>query len=172
MLLEKARQEQEHVTALDTRSRAAGGTETPWAQTPVTDLIAVGEGRGAVLSLKLDRLSDSVSGLAVVDPKGCLTDLKSMEITSDAEISDIEKARLLLKSVIQTNPKHPPDWIAAARLEEIARKIQVARQLIQKGCNVCPKNEDIWLEACCLVSPDEAKAVIARGVKVSMKLWL
>lgn len=174
-LLEKARQEKEHVTALDPRSRAAGGMETPWAQTPVTDLTAVGEGRGTVLSLKLDRLSDSVSGQTVVDPKGYLTDLKSMKITSDAEISDVKKARLLLKSVIQTNPKHPPGWIAAARLEEVAGKIQPARQLIQKGCEECPKNEDVWLEACRLASPDEAKAVIARGVKAipnSVKLWM
>ncbi|KAL9457717.1 hypothetical protein AB3S75_006712 [Citrus x aurantiifolia] len=174
-LLEKARQEQEHVTALDPKSRAAGGTETPWSQTPVTDLTAVGEGRGTVLSLKLDRLSDSVSGLTVVDPKGYLTDLKSMKITSDAEISDIKKARLLLKSVTQTNPKHPPGWIAAARLEEVAGKVAAARQLIKKGCEECPKNEDVWLEACRLASPDEAKAVIASGVKMipnSVKLWL
>ncbi|KAF0897948.1 hypothetical protein E2562_001646 [Oryza meyeriana var. granulata] len=174
-LLEKARQEQDHVTALDPKNRAAGGTETPWAQTPVTDLTAVGEGRGTELSLKLDRLSDSVSGLTVVDPKGYLTDLKSMKITSDAEISDINKVRLFLKSVTQTNPKHPPGLIAAARLEEVAGKLQVARQLIQRGCEECPTNEDVWLEACRLASPDEAKAMIARGVKAipnSVKLWL
>ncbi|CAN6351044.1 unnamed protein product [Urochloa humidicola] len=175
-LLEKARQEQEHVMALDPKSCAAGGTETPWAQdNPVTDLTAVGEGRGTVLSLKLDRLSDSVSGLTAVDPKGYLTDLTSMKITSDAEISDIKKARLLLKSVTQTNPKHPPSWIAAARLEEIAGKLQAARQLIQRGCEECPKNEDVWLEACHLASPDEAKVVIAQGVMSipnSVKLWL
>ncbi|XP_050366231.1 protein STABILIZED1 [Argentina anserina] len=174
-LLEKARQEQEHITALDPKSRAATGTETPWAQTPVTDLTAVGDGRSTVLSLKLDRLSDSVSGLTVVDPKGYLTDLKSMKITSDAEISDIKKARLLLKSVTQTNPKHPPGWIAAARLEEVAGKIQAARQLIQRGCEECPKSEDVWLEACRLASPEGAKAVIAAGVKSipnSVKLWM
>uniref|UniRef100_A0A0E0MU99 Uncharacterized protein n=1 Tax=Oryza rufipogon TaxID=4529 RepID=A0A0E0MU99_ORYRU len=175
-LLEKARQEQGHVTALDPKSRAAAaGAETPWAQTPVTDLTAVGEGRGTVLSLKLDRLSDSVSGVTIVDPRGYLTNLKSMKITSDAEISDIKKARLLLKSVIQTNPKHPPGWIAAARLEEVAGKLQVAQQLIQRGCEECPTNEDVWLKACRLASPDEAKAVIARGVKEipnSVKLWL
>ena len=33
------------------------------------DLNAVGEGRGTVLGLKLDKLSDSVSGQTVVDPK-------------------------------------------------------------------------------------------------------
>ncbi|VFQ86151.1 unnamed protein product [Cuscuta campestris] len=174
-LLEKARQEKEHVTALDPKSRGVGGTETPWSQTPVADLTAMGEGRGTVLEVRLDRILDSVTGQTVVDPKGYLTDLKSMKITSDAEISDIKKARLLLKSVTTTNPKHPPGWIAAARLEEVAGKLQVARQLIKKGCEECPKSEDIWLEACRLASPGEAKAVIASGIKVnptSVKLWL
>ncbi|XP_019193980.1 PREDICTED: protein STABILIZED1 [Ipomoea nil] len=174
-LLEKAKQEKEHVSALDPKSRAVGGTETPWSQTPVADLTAMGEGRGTVLSVRLDRILDSVTGQTVVDPKGYLTDLKSMKITSDAEISDIKKARLLLKSVTQTNPKHPPGWIAAARLEEVAGKLQAARQLIKKGCEECPKSEDVWLEACRLASPSEAKAVIASGVKVnptSVKLWL
>jgi pre-mRNA-processing factor 6 len=60
----------------------------PWSQTPITDLTAVGKGRSTVLSLKLDRLSDLVSGQTVMDPKGYLTDLKSMKITSDVEISD------------------------------------------------------------------------------------
>ncbi|XBH58546.1 hypothetical protein VPH35_079959 [Triticum aestivum] len=146
-LLQKARQEQGH---------------TPWVQTPVTDLTAVGEGHGTVLSLKLDRLSDSVSGLTVVDPKGYLTDLNIMKITSNAEISDIKKARLLLRSVTQTNPKHPPGWIAAARLEEVAGKLQSARQLIQRGS---PR----------MKIPEDFKAVIARGVKAipnSVKLWL
>ncbi|KAK7262264.1 hypothetical protein RJT34_29830 [Clitoria ternatea] len=174
-LLDKARQEQEHVTALDPKSSAANGSKTPWAQTPVTDLTAVGEGRGTVLSLKLDRLSDSVSGMTNVDPKGYLTVLNSMKITSDAEISDFKKARLLLRSVTQTNPKHAPGWIAAARLEELAGKLQVARQLIQRGCEECLKNEDVWLEACRLANPDEAKTVIAQGVKSipnSVKLWM
>ena len=52
-------------------------------------------------------------------PQGYLTDLNSMKVSSDAEIGDIKKARLLLKSVISTNPKHAPGWIAAARLEEL-----------------------------------------------------
>ncbi|WCJ22718.1 Pre-mRNA-processing factor 6 [Euphorbia peplus] len=161
-LLEKARKEQEHVTTLDPKSRSA-------------DLTAVGEGRGNMLSLKLDRLSDSVSGLTVVDPKGYLTDLNSMKITSDAEVSDIKNFRLLLKNITQTNRRHPLGWIGAARLEEVDGKIQAARHLIQKGCEECPKNEDVWLEACRLASPDDAKGVIAKGVKTisnSVKLWL
>ena len=94
--------------------------------------IPLGAVGGFLVQFQLHRLSDSVSGLTVVDPMGYLTDLKSMKATSDAEISDIKKARLLLKSVV-------------------------------------------WLEAFRLASPNEAKAVIARGVKSipnSVKLWM
>lgn len=35
----------------------------------VNDLTAIGEGRGTVLGLKLDRMADSVTGQTVVDPK-------------------------------------------------------------------------------------------------------
>lgn len=48
--------------------------------------------------------------------------MKSIKISSDAEISDIKKARLLLKSVTSTNPRHAPGWIAAARLEELVSR--------------------------------------------------
>lgn len=57
------------------------------------------------------QVSDSVQGQSVVDPKGYLTDLSSIKISSDAEISDIQKARMLLRSVIQTNPKHAPGTV-------------------------------------------------------------
>ncbi|KAK9276058.1 hypothetical protein L1049_005589 [Liquidambar formosana] len=169
-LLQKANREQNHVVALDPNGVATRGTETP-----VTDLTAVGEGRGTVLSLKLDKASDSVLGLTVVNPEGYLTDLKSVKISSDVEISDIKKARLLLKSVTRSNPRHPHGWIAAARLEEAVGRIQGARKLIKEGSEQCPKSEDVWSEACRLASPNEAKAVIARGVREipnSVKLWM
>jgi pre-mRNA-processing factor 6 len=54
---------------------------------------------------------------------------------------------LLLKSVITTNPHHGPGWIAAARLEEKAGKLQTARTIIAEGCEKCPSSEDVWLEA-------------------------
>jgi hypothetical protein len=38
-------------------------------------------------------------------------------------------------------------WIASARLEEVTGKLQTARNLIMKGCEECPKSEDVWLEA-------------------------
>ena len=45
-LLMKARQELQHAIVSNPKSRAAGGTETLWAQTPVTDLTVVAKGRG------------------------------------------------------------------------------------------------------------------------------
>ena len=68
-----------------------------------------------------------------MDPKGYLTDLQSMIPTDGGVINDVKKARLLLKSVRETNPHHPPAWIASARLEEVTGKVQAARNLIMKG---------------------------------------
>eukprot|EP00879_Flechtneria_rotunda_P002532 GHRR01002730.1.p1 GENE.GHRR01002730.1~~GHRR01002730.1.p1 ORF type:complete len:774 (+),score=274.42 GHRR01002730.1:968-3289(+) len=158
----------------DTTISAADGLVTPGTQT-TADLTAIGEGQRTVIELKLDSMADSVSGQTVVDPKGYLTDLSSMAINSNSEISDIKKARLLLKSVITTNPHHGPGWIAAARLEEKAGKLQVARTIIAEGCEKCPTSEDVWLEAARLQPPEMAKAVLARGVAnipTSYKLWI
>ena len=53
-----------------------------------------------------------------------------MTLRSDADIADIKKARLLLKSVTQTNPHHAPGWIAIVRLEELAGNLAEARRLL------------------------------------------
>ena len=90
-------------------------------------------------------------------------------------MGDIKKARLLLKSVTSTNPGHGPGWIAAARLEEVAGKLVAARQVIRDGCKACPANEDVWLEAARLQTPENAKTVLAEAVKKipsSVKIWL
>lgn len=70
------------------------------------------------------------------------TDLKDMKKASDAEMLDIIKGRLLLKNVIQKNPKHPPAWIAAVRLKEVAGKIAAARRYKEVVMG-CLKNEDV-----------------------------
>ena len=171
-LLARAAAEKQLASSIDA---SGGGTTSLAGGVPLTDLTALGESRGTVLALKLERLSDSVSGQTVVDPRGYLTGLGSLHVSSDAEVSDIKKARLLLKSVVQTNPGHAPGWIAAARLEELAGKVSTARQLAQQGCDACPGNEDMWLECARLQTPDVAKAVLARGVAalpLSVKLWL
>ncbi|RHY32508.1 hypothetical protein DYB32_002503 [Aphanomyces invadans] len=158
------------------------GSETPFSSGTATSisgmtssLTGLAEARGAVLSLKLDKMSDSISGQTVVDPKGYMTELNSLKITSDAEVGDIKKARLLLRSVTMTNPKHAPGWIAAARLEEVAGKLVQARKVIAEGCESCPTNEDVWLEAARLQTPENARTILANAVRhvpTSVKVWL
>jgi pre-mRNA-processing factor 6 len=120
-------------------------------------------------------MADSVSGQTVVDPKGYLTDLNHVKVNSEAEVSDIKKARLLLKSVITTNPKHAPGWIAAARLEKETGKLAAARAVIMKGCELCPTNPDVWMEAAKMQTHRNAKAILAKAVRhipTSVKIWL
>ncbi len=71
-------------------------------------------------------------------------DLNSSIRNQNADVGDIKQARLLLKSAITSNPKHAPAWIAAARLEVIAGKVNQGRNLIMQGCEATPLNEDIW----------------------------
>eukprot|EP01083_Nonionella_stella_P279745 951556_1 len=115
--------------------------------TITTDLTQLGRARDRHLGIQLDKMADSVTGQTVVDPKGYLTDLTSISICEDTDVSDIRKARQLLKSVITTNPTHPPGWIAAARLEEAAGKLVAARNMILRGTENCPGSQDIWIEA-------------------------
>lgn len=89
--------------------------------------------------------------------------------------SDIKRARQLLESVIKTNPKHGPGWIAAASLEVHAGKMVQARKIIEQGCQQCPKNEDVWFHAAELNTPENAKIILARAVQnipQSVKIWL
>lgn len=140
-----------------------------------TTVTGLAEARGAVLTLKLDKMSDSVSGQTVVDPRGYLTDLNSIRVNTDAEVGDIKKAETLLHSVTSTNPKHAPGWVAAARIQEFAGRIVKARKIIREGCEACPDSEDVWLEAARLHTPDNAKIILANAVKhlpTSVKIWL
>jgi hypothetical protein len=82
-----------------------------------------------------------------VDPKGYLTSLNSVVLKTEAEIGDIKRARMLFDSLVKSNPKHAPGWIAAACLEEHAGRMVAARKLIKAGCEQCPKSDDVWLEA-------------------------
>jgi len=139
------------------------------------DLRKIGQARNTLMDLKLKQSSDSVSGQTVVDPKGYLTDLQSMIPSHGGDINDVKKARLLLKSVRETNPHHPPAWIASARLEEVTGKHQAARNLIMKGCEVCPKSEDVWLEAARLQPPEEARKVVKLAVAQipnAVRIWM
>ncbi|KAI7882461.1 hypothetical protein K492DRAFT_206195 [Lichtheimia hyalospora FSU 10163] len=173
-ILAAARDKTGYDTTLSEQEQTLGGVTTP-ADGMMTNFREIGQARDKVLGLKLDQVSDSVSGQTTIDPKGYLTDLNSVVVKSDAEIGDIKKARLLLNSVITTNPKHAPGWIAAARLEEVAGRPVQARNIIAKGCEQCPKSEDAWLESARLNTVDNAKIILANAVRQlpqSVKIWL
>jgi pre-mRNA-processing factor 6 len=143
-----------------------GGFETPADSGTLTNFVEIGQARDKILSLKLDQVKccnlpfrlgltlHQVSGTATasgsatsIDPKGYLTSLDSQVIKTEAEIGDIKRARMLFDSLIKSNPKHAPGWIAAAALEEHAGRMVAARKLIKQGCEQCSKSEDVWLEA-------------------------
>ncbi|KAJ1772746.1 U4/U6 x U5 tri-snRNP complex subunit Prp1 [Coemansia sp. RSA 1813] len=144
----------------------------------VTNFMALGQARDDVLRMKLDQAGgDSASGKTTIDPRGYLTSLSTVAAKSAAEIGDISRARMLLKSVTKTNPKHAPGWIAAARLEEIANKMAKARLVIAEGCENCPQSEDIWLEAARLnnTKAQEARVILAsaaRNLPKSVRIWM
>ncbi|KNB41618.1 hypothetical protein JH06_4931 [Blastocystis sp. subtype 4] len=155
---------------LDPRQQVLGGFETP-SGIASTSLSAA---REKLLSLKLDHMSDSVSGQTVIDPRGYMTSLNSMKSISETEIGDINKARVTFRSLINADPTNPQGWIAAARLEEQAGKLTAARKLIKEGCENCPKSEAVWLEAVHLQDKENGKIILANAVQQlprSVKIW-
>lgn len=162
----------------------ADGTQTSIgdnAGSSMTNFANIGAARDKVLQAKLDQAaqagSDLVSGSATnIDPKGYLTSLTKSELKAgEVEVGDIKRIRVLLESVTKTNPKHAPGWIAIARLEELAGRIAAARNYIAKGCSLCPKSEDVWLEAIRLNEVHNAKIIAANAIKNndrSTRLWI
>ena len=145
----------------------------------ITDLRQVGQARNTVLNVKLEQAAgtESALGKASVDKEGYLTSLAALNVNmaSEAEIGDMKKSRLLLKSVTSTNPHHAPGWIAAARLEMFAGKLKEARHIIEEGCRNNPTNEDVWLEFARMSPPDKSKRILAEAVThcpTSVKIWM
>ncbi|KAI0657305.1 PRP1 splicing factor, N-terminal-domain-containing protein [Cubamyces menziesii] len=168
----------EYETSLDSRQQATGGFETPAENGTITNFAEMSQARDKILSLKLDQVSGTATSTGLqtaIDPKGYLTSLDSVVLKTDAEIGDIKRARMLFDSLVKSNPKHAPGWIAAARLEEHAGRMVAARKMIKQGCEQCPKNEDVWLEAARLHNNDDAKVILANAVQhvgQSVKIWL
>ncbi|GAM34034.1 U4/U6 x U5 tri-snRNP complex subunit [Talaromyces pinophilus] len=157
-------------------SGAAGGDGA------LTNFADIGAARDKVLQVRLDQAAlgssaEAASGSATsIDPKGYLTSLTKSELKAgEMEIGDIKRVRVLMESVTRTNPKHAPGWIAIARLEELAGKIVAARNYIAKGCELCPKSEDAWLENIRLNENHNAKIIAANAIKHndrSTRLWI
>ena len=167
----------------DGTSASADGPRADGLEGTMTNFADIGAARDKVLQVRLDQAaegsagSDTVSGTSTsIDPKGYLTSLSKSEMKAgEIPIADVARARTLLESVIKTNMKHGPAWIAAARLEEFAGKIVAARNLIMRGSEYCPKSEDVWLEAIRLHDNANAKIIAAKAIKEnnrSVRLWI
>ena len=173
-------------TQLDTKVNDDGpqsdGANADAVDGTMTNFADIGKARDKVLQVRLDQAAqgsgtDAEAGSATnIDPKGYLTSLTKSEIKAgEVEVGDIKRVRVLLESVIKTNPKHAPGWIAAARLEEVAGKIVAARNVIARGCEFCPKSEDAWLENIRLNDNHNAKIIAANAIKNndrSTRLWI
>ncbi|KAL5048530.1 hypothetical protein BDW71DRAFT_23906 [Aspergillus fruticulosus] len=148
----------------------------------ITNFANISAARDKVLQVRLDQAAmgssgDAASGSATsIDPKGYLTSLTQSELKAgEIEVGDVKRVRVLLESVTRTNPKHAPGWIALARLEELAGRIVTARNVIAKGCELCPKSEDAWLENIRLNEGHNAKVIAANAIKNndhSTRLWI
>ena len=145
----------------------------------MTNFANIGAARDKVLQVRLDQAAqgDVAAGTATsIDPKGYLTSLNTSEKkASEIPVADVARARELLRSVINTNKKHGPGWIAAARLEEFAGKIVAARNLLAQAVEFCPKSEDVWLESMRLNENHNAKIIAKEALKYndrSVRLWV
>lgn len=147
----------------------------------MTNFADIGAARDKVLKARLDKAAGAETSFAsgtstTVDPRGYMTALTNSQLKAgEIPVGDIRRARILLESVIKTNPRHGPGWIAAARLEEYAGKIVAARNVIRRGCEMCPKSEDVWLESIRLNDNANAKIIAAKAIENndrSVRLWL
>ncbi|EPS31237.1 Pre-mRNA-splicing factor prp1 [Penicillium oxalicum] len=149
----------------------------------MTNFADIGAARDKVLKVRLDQAAQGSSATVAssgsatsIDPKGYLTSLTQTEMKAgEVEVGDIKRVRPLLESVTKTNPKHAPGWIALSRLEELAGRIVAARNAAAKGCELCPKSEDLWLENIRLNEGHNAKVIAANAIKNndhSTRLWI
>jgi pre-mRNA-processing factor 6 len=150
-----------------------------------TNLASIGAAQLSALKVRLDSATNepgtqttATSGTATsVDPKGYMTALdKKQAMGEEVPVEDINRARVLLTSAVNTNLKNGPAHVALARLEEVAGKVATARRNIQRGCELCPKSVVVWEEAIRLNRENlhNARVIAANGIKhlpKAVKLW-
>lgn len=155
-------------------------TSSEQADGAMTNFADIGAARDKVLKVRLDQAAagtgNETSGSSTsIDPKGYLTSLGKTEIDALAQVGDFARARTLLESLIKTNPRHGPGWLAAARLEDAAGKTVAARNVIRRGCEMCPKSVDCWLMSMHLNDNHNAKIIAAKAIEHnsrSVQLWI
>jgi len=133
------------------------------------------DAKGSVIAARLDKVGGMSTARPSVDPIGYITEINSMKVSSEEEISDLKKLRSLVKSLTDTNPTHAEGWITAARVEEKDGKLAEARALLNEGLNFCPDSEDIWVETARLAPVSLGKKMLLRATAAlphSVKLWI
>ena len=78
----------------------------------------------------------------------------------------------MLKSLRTSDPKNGDAWIASARYDHQIGKIVEARKIMKEAVHECPDNEDVWIEAAKLQTPDNAKKILAQEHKLYPKAIL
>ena len=70
-----------------------------------------------MFNVKMNKEEDSVKGKSKIDADGLififigyLTDLNSIVVNTKEEIGDLKKARLIMKSAVNSNPKSAPRY--------------------------------------------------------------
>ena len=144
-----------------------------------TDFLEMGMARERLLDTSLATARDGTHttlGGNSVDPKGYMTSLDTQRSASQiAQMGDIKRARQIYESLTKSNPSQPYGWICLARCEELAGKTVKAREVIRTGCDKCPKDEGVWLEAVRLNSIENGRRICAQAIRFlpgSVPIWL
>lgn len=152
------------------------------------DLTTLTEEREKVLSTQLDATltnrnsntkdDNNIGSNSILnDTDKYLNQLESIDNSINmTQSEEIKKMRLIFQSYRKTMPKEPQGWIASARLEEKANKFQLAKNIIDEGCQECPRSDSVWLENIRIHRNDifKCKTLVATGIKfvpLSQKLW-
>lgn len=103
--------------------------------------------------------------------------LDQLKPSSKYNIGDYKKTRRLFAKLRESNPYKAQNWIASALLEYDANQFSRSKQLIQIGCEKCPKSEEIWLTNLKINADDleACKVIVADAIKFNYKsisLWI
>ncbi|QPG77213.1 hypothetical protein FOA43_004620 [Brettanomyces nanus] len=94
-----------------------------------------------------------------------------------SNVGDYQRTRSMFAKLRRSEPYKAENWIASARLEVDAKKLNRARELISEGCEKCPKSEEVWLVSLEIHSDDyqACRVIVADSVRSnprSLRLWL
>ncbi|KAF2478192.1 uncharacterized protein BDR25DRAFT_250834 [Lindgomyces ingoldianus] len=150
----------------------------------MTNFASIGAANKSALQVRLDAASkipgtqSTVSGTSTsVDPRGYITALEKNQAAGvEAPVEDINRARVLLESAVKTNIHNGPGYVALCRLEELAGKVNTAKRVIARGCELCPKSIVCWEENIRINRDNvhNAKIIAATAIKQNpkaIKIW-